>query len=296
MKKTLFVLMAAMLVLPLGCKKNNGGESGKDVVMDDPATKELAQVVSFNEPVEFPKIGEVKRIEFSEGSRYIMTYAEKEVVNYSAVKADDEKLHVKVGTFTFKDGVYTLSDAGTIKIDGGGKTVNVTPEGGSEQSVGASVQPTTTGGNTVKANAARTWKLDEIRIKIADKDASVSKSYGPDLQAIAKDIKGKGVKISDDIIKDLAGYTVKEIIITGSGSFVISFTGAEAISGTCDISSTSFKYTLPESSNPIFSSGVATGTIEFGESSAVIAVDVVMNAGNDTYKASFTMTLSEVKQ
>lgn len=286
--------MAAALVLPLSCNKNKGKDP-EDVVMDVPATKELAQVVSFDEPVVFPKIGEVERIEFTEGSRYIMTYVKKEYVDvcYSAVKASEGEKHIKVGNFTYKDGVFTLSDAGVIKIVD--TAVEVTPEGGSEQSVGASVQPTTTGGNTVKDNAARTWKLDEIRIKISDKDASVSKSYGPDLQAIATDIKGKGVNISEQTIKDLAGYTVKEIIITGSGSFVVSFTGAEAISGNCVISSTSFTYNIADSSNPFFS-GVAVGNIEFGDSKAVINVDVTMNSGNETYKANFILTLSEVKQ
>ena len=125
MKKIYYLLLAFALVLPFSCSKPGSDNSGSDEVkMTDPATKEVATVITFPadktpELVAKKERVRVKKFEFTEASRYIMTFE-------PATKASDEE--VLVGTYTYKDGVYTLSGIGSVKVSG--NNVTVTPASG----------------------------------------------------------------------------------------------------------------------------------------------------------------------
>ena len=200
MKKIYYLLLAFALVLPFSCSKPGSDNSGSDEVkMTDPATKEVATVITFPadktpELVAKKERVRVKKFEFTEASRYIMTFE-------PATKASDEE--VLVGTYTYKDGVYTLSGIGSVKVSG--NNVTVTPASGEAQSVTATVVPTKTS-TDAQANASRTWKVNTVIVGLVGGNVNVEKKFnGCNLEEISNYAKANGVPFSDEEMNSFKG-------------------------------------------------------------------------------------------
>lgn len=287
MKRIVIVLLAAAsLMLPFSCNPSSSDDPVEDIVLQDPITKDHAVVTTFNTPLVL-SVGRVHSIEMTEAARYIMAY--EPLVKSKSTGGEDK---VAVGSYVFKDGEYILSPLGiTIKIVNGKVFID-------GEEVDATVITVSTSGNRDRSNAARNWKINSIRIKVGGNGVNISKSYsGFDLPAIARDIKSKGVNISESDIQNLNGYVVKEIIMTGSNTFVISFTGADPFVGTWTLSGNTFTYTLSETDNPILTGGSASGSLEItGTNSAVLSVKASIVTDGTTYTAEFVMEITAVNQ
>lgn len=258
MKKIYYLLLAFALVLPFSCSKPGSVDSGSDEVkMTDPATKEVATVITFPadktpELVAKKERVRVKKFEFTEASRYIMTFE-------PATKASDEE--VLVGTYTYKDGVYTLSGIGSVKVSG--NNVTVTPASGEAQSVTATVVPTKTS-TDAQANASRTWKVNTVIVGLVGGNTNVEKKFnGCNLEEISNYAKANGVPFSDEEMNSFKGAVLNEIILTGASTFILSFgNGEDCLTGIYSISyGNVFKYKLDQGNI------AANGSIEFPSNS-----------------------------
>ncbi len=258
MKKIYYLLLAFALVLPFSCSKPGSDNSGSDEVkMTDPATKEVATVITFPadktpELVAKKERVRVKKFEFTEASRYIMTFE-------PVTKASDEE--VLVGTYTYKDGVYTLSGIGSVKVSG--NNVTVTPASGEAQSVTATVVPTKTS-TDAQANASRTWKVNTVIVGLVGGNVNVEKKFnGCNLEEISNYAKANGVPFSDEEMNSFKGAVLNEIILTGASTFILSFgDGEDCLTGTYSISSGNvFSYKLDQGNI------AANGSIEFPSNS-----------------------------
>ena len=293
MKKFFYLFLVAALALPFSCNKNDGTDEGgsSEVKMPEPATKSEAAIVKF--PVEnAPEVlvkgnnVKVKTIEFTEASRFILTYLPKET------KADETET-VLVGTYTVKDGVYTLSGIGSVKVSG--NNVTITPASGQAQTVTATVTATKT--NTdIMSNAARTWKVNTIIVGLSGGNVSIEKKFnGCNLEEIGNYAKSNGVPISDEDMASLKGLSVSEIIVTGANTFVIRFANDVCYYGTCSISSSkSFSYKFAEGNDLLNVS--ASGTIDFpANSKCTLVLNTSATHNGTAYKGTMEFDLTEQK-
>jgi len=287
MKKIYYLLLAFALVLPFSCSKPGSDNSGSDEVkMTDPATKEVATVITFPadktpELVAKKERVRVKKFEFTEASRYIMTFE-------PATKASDEE--VLVGTYTYKDGVYTLSGIGSVKVSG--NNVTVTPASGEAQSVTATVVPTKTS-TDAQANASRTWKVNTVIVGLVGGNTNVEKKFnGCNLEEISNYAKANGVPFSDEEMNSFKGAVLNEIILTGASTFILSFRdGEDCLTGIYSISyGNVFKYKLDQGNI------ADNGSIEFpSNSKCKLVIHNKATFKGTEYNGTLEFDLSEKK-
>ncbi|MBQ6911332.1 MAG: hypothetical protein IJQ35_04095 [Bacteroidales bacterium] len=287
MKKIYYLLLAFALVLPFSCSKPGSDNSGSDEVkMTDPATKEVATVITFPadktpELVAKKERVRVKKFEFTEASRYIMTFE-------PATKASDEE--VLVGTYTYKDGVYTLSGIGSVKVSG--NNVTVTPASGEAQSVTATVVPTKTS-TDAQANASRTWKVNTVIVGLVGGNTNVEKKFnGCNLEEISNYAKANGVPFSDEEMNSFKGAVLNEIILTGASTFILSFgNGEDCLTGIYSISyGNVFKYKLDQGNI------ADNGSIEFpSNSKCKLVIHNKATFKGTEYNGTLEFDLSEKK-
>jgi hypothetical protein len=287
MKKIYYLLLAFALVLPFSCSKPGSDNSGSDEVkMTDPATKEVATVITFPadktpELVAKKERVRVKKFEFTEASRYIMTFE-------PATKASDEE--VLVGTYTYKDGVYTLSGIGSVKVSG--NNVTVTPASGEAQSVTATVVPTKTS-TDAQANASRTWKVNTVIVGLVGGNVNVEKKFnGCNLEEISNYAKANGVPFSDEEMNSFKGAVLNEIILTGASTFILSFRdGEDCLTGIYSISyGNVFKYKLDQGNI------ADNGSIEFpSNSKCKLVIHNKATFKGTEYNGTLEFDLSEKK-
>jgi len=287
MKKIYYLLLAFALVLPFSCSKPGSDNSGSDEVkMTDPATKEVATVITFPadktpELVAKKERVRVKKFEFTEASRYIMTFE-------PATKASDEE--VLVGTYTYKDGVYTLSGIGSVKVSG--NNVTVTPASGEAQSVTATVVPTKTS-TDAQANASRTWKVNTVIVGLVGGNTNVEKKFnGCNLEEISNYAKANGVPFSDEEMNSFKGAVLNEIILTGASTFILSFgNGEDCLTGIYSISyGNVFKYKLNQGNI------ADNGSIEFpSNSKCKLVIHNKATFKGTEYNGTLEFDLSEKK-
>ena len=287
MKKIYYLLLAFALVLPFSCSKPGSDNSGSDEVkMTDPATKEVATVITFPadktpELVAKKERVRVKKFEFTEASRYIMTFE-------PATKASDEE--VLVGTYTYKDGVYTLSGICSVKVSG--NNVTVTPASGEAQSVTATVVPTKTS-TDAQANASRTWKVNTVIVGLVGGNTNVEKKFnGCNLEEISNYAKANGVPFSDEEMNSFKGAVLNEIILTGASTFILSFgNGEDCLTGIYSISyGNVFKYKLDQGNI------ADNGSIEFpSNSKCKLVIHNKATFKGTEYNGTLEFDLSEKK-
>ncbi len=240
MKKFFIYAAIAALVIPfVSC--NNKIDYG-----NDPQAKiEKAKYSDYAKKVTI-KSGEAKdngiqEIEFTDGGRYIIT----------AIKAKaNEDVQIKTGTYTFKDGVYTLDDGSTISFDSNGNFTLIFKQDGKDVTVtGTYEQQPKISATDFSRDIAHTWKISKIDISVVaqGKNVGVVKD-GSNIEQIGKDLieqaKTMGADVNIDTDK-LKGYNVKTITFTSSHTLFIEFTEAPTFKASVNsISGYNFKYKL----------------------------------------------------
>jgi hypothetical protein len=287
--KKIYLLLAVATVSLFAfsaCNKRGGDTPGdKEIVMKDGPSKQEAKVVKFKNNL--PKYKdpngsyEITKMEFTEGKMLLL---ERRVV---PSKADVGDIINQVFSFSGTGGNYDVIGLGTVTISGSNVTVNFY-NGGESGSFEATITPTTTS-TVAENNFARSWKINNIVLSVSGKGVSIMKSFnGCNLEEIGKYAADNGVSGLKDRLPELMGYNVEHVIFTGADSFIVTFTGANAIAGTFKLSgSDKLNYSFPVN-NPFFH-GSANGTFEFP---ADQKVTVTLNADIEGYSGSIEMSMT----
>ena len=274
--------LCASLAL-ISCNKEPKDNKEDVVTLETPENVENAKKVVFTEELVLPNDTEtaVSSIEFTETNRAIIV--KKKLI----AKADTENgTEVVVTTYTFSGGVYNVVGFGTVTISGGNVTVKTT---GTSDSVTA---PATVTSGTVSGNndLFRAWKVANIAAKVDGPKVAIDMDWDHgNLDEIAAYIIRNGV----DIPEEIKGYNVNEIQFTKNGTFVITFSGADAFYGSFNLSGQSFNYEL-EFGNSIINAK-ANGSLKVENGKAILSVNGKIENGNDTYTSTITITLKDAK-
>ena len=285
MKKYIAWALAALLIVPVSCNKGNENK------MDEPATKALAQVITFNTHAVLGSYG-LKSIELSEAGRYI-------VLLQSSVKAvassDDLVIY---GTYTYTNGTFNLDGFGHVTINGNQVTITTETAGGSPVTATATIKPTTTS-DTPHDNLCRNWKIGKTIIGIS------GGSFG---QAGAEKVFNSGINMNEIITwtedyislsakekEDLLKYSVQEVCITGAGSLAVAFSQADPFVGTYSLTSTNISFGFDVNDIPFVKNGKFTGTVTFEGSTCKVTAKASMTHNDQDYNATLEMVLTEVK-
>ena len=285
MKKFIAWALAALLIVPVSCNKGNENK------MDEPATKALAQVITFNTPAVLGSYG-LKSIELSEAGRYI-------VLLQSSVKAvassDDLVIY---GTYTYTNGTFNLDGFGHVTINGTQVSITLETAGGSPVTASATIKPTTTS-DTPHDNLCRNWKIGKTIIGIS------GGSFG---QAGAEKVFNSGINMNEIITwtedyislsaqekADLLKYSVQEVCITGAGSLAVAFSQADPFVGTYSLTSTNISFGFDVNDIPFVKNGKFTGTVTFEGSTCKVTAKASMTHNDQDYNATLEMVLTEVK-
>jgi len=265
MKKSLLILALTALMIPafVSCSKDSKDEKKPVAPSFEPAKYQeealkltLVQGQQGSDPT---PVSDIHSIEFTESGLYLVKKLEK-------TKADENYIYI-TGTYTVNGKTYVMNGFGSVTIEGEGESVSVTitqvdQETGKEETV----EVTATSETAAEQNDVyRTWKVDELYIKVTggnlDK-AGVSKTFkGCDLKEISQYLKENKVNFDD---ADLEKYNVKDITISGCGTFMIQFTAADPYIGESDVNSGKFSYDFSASNggNKIINAK-GDGSIEF---------------------------------
>ena len=307
MKKALLPLLsAALLLFVAGC---GGNVDPDDVVFPDPATKDQAVSIEFNQgevlklelPNRLGNSGEIvtvtiPQIDLSEANRYILLIDEQFTkANMGSIKA------AWTGRYTFdrNANLYRLDGFGVISIKD--KLCKIEPTfvkaNLPSYEIPANIKKIITSGNLM-ANLCRTWKVSSVHIKVqgGKNNVNFSKGFenGCDLHEIGVFCKEKGVSLSDADIKALEGYKVSEILLEGNNNIIISFNAADAFYGTYSANGNSFSWKLTNSNQIIAAN--ADGKVSFDKKAqtAELAMNTIVRGGGETYNAVFTFNLAPV--
>lgn len=281
MKKLFVWAMAALLIVPVACNK------GGDDTWEAPATKDLAQFISFQEPVRIGSLN-ISSIELTEANRYIINYTETKASGAEAL----------YGVFSFSGGVFHLNGFCTIEINGNQVTINPDAAGMDPFTVAASIKPTQTT-TLILANLCRNWKPGKTIIGMsggAFGQAGIEKAFnnGINMKEIT-DWASSYIELSAEDKAALAPYTVKELCLSGAGSIVVGFSSADPIAGEYKLNGNGFSFQFGSQDIPFISSGKVSGTITFTSTTCLIEAKATVVYDNTTYNASLEMTLTEAK-
>lgn len=282
MKKYIFWALAALLTVPVSCNKGN-----QDNPMDEPATKDLAQVITFKTAATI-QARDIQSIEFTEASRYIVTY--------TVTKAEGDN-NILFGSYTYSNGTFHLSGFGHVTINGTEVTITTDTTGGSPVTATATITPTTTS-DTPHDNLCRNWKVGKIIIGLSGGSfgaAGIEKVFnnGINMDQICTWMDDNNITISEENRETLLKYTVKEVCVTGAGSIAISFSQANPFLGRYTLNNSNISFSFDSDDIPFITSGQFTGTVSFEGNTCLVIAQASMVHNEKTYNATFEMTLTE---
>jgi len=285
MKKVFILALTAFMILPVSCNKT---QDEKQNQLDPPATKELAQTIRFNTPVEIGALS-INSIELTEASRYI--------IEYNQTKAD-WGASILYGTYSFANNIFSLQGFGNLQLSGNIVTISPSAAGSGPVEVVANINPTTTTTET-SSNACRNWEIGQIILGLSGGEfgqAGIEKIFknGIDMKEIGE-WASEYFPISQEDLATIAPYSVKEICMAGSGSFVLAFKSADPFYGSYTLSGSNFSYTLSEDDIPFISGGKVSGSIEFTGTTCKIEATATAVYEQEKYDATLEMELHEIR-
>ena len=279
MKKVLLFCAAAVaLLLSASCNK---GADNKEVVL--PAAKYAASAKKLILKNSSSNPG-ILSVEFTESGRYI--------VHNLVPKAQAVQEFVR-GTYTVKDNVYTLSNYGTVVLNGSQITITTSEGSVVDNFEEAPSLPD----NDFYTTLARAWKVDKTDISVSfDGKSSVGVvKNGCDIPAILKELEQKGnVDLKDE---NMAGYVVKEVNFTMAKTIEIAFTEKPSMAGTMNYTSDGkFTYELSGTNGIEVFTGKASGEFNvnpgLGVNQILLTLDAEVSSNSKTYKGKVSFILS----
>jgi hypothetical protein len=285
MKRVLILALSALMILPVSCDKT---QEEKQSQLVDPATKELAKKISFTAPVAVGALN-INSIELTEASRYI--------IEFSQTKAD-WGAEILYGTYSYANDVFSLHGFGDLRLSGNVVTISLNAAGASPVQAEANINPVTTSTET-GSNACRNWGIGKVILGMSGGEfgqAGMEKVFknGIDMKEIGE-WASQYFPISQEDMAAIAPYSVKEICMTGSGSFVLAFKNADPFYGFYTLSGSNFSYTLNENDIPFISGGKVSGSVTFEGSTCKIEATATAVYNQEKYNATLEMELHELQ-
>jgi len=184
-------------------------------------------------------------------------------------------------------------------------TLKFIPDSGDAIEVSAvAVAQETKPGDDFMFKLNRSWKVVSTVVSVTGGElGEVGVTYnlaGLSLPELKNWAEEKGYKFK---LGDVSGYVVEDVTFTPE-SFIVRFTGAEAVAADLDLgtvsgSSAKFEYEVSavQKDVPLFNNGKATGTISFDELGALtLELHAKVDVSNDSYngKAIFKLEKKEI--
>jgi len=299
MKKTLFLTalagFAALLCLSCNKPDNGGGETGKDVVFEEPAYLDQAAVVTFPSTgtslnVDKQKLVKPEKLLLMESGHYVFMGKLVGSASYAPTKAGDD-IFIRSGKYTLSNKSYRLDGFGTAEISGDKIIIDM---GGNPVSYDVNVNHPSAPSTGVESNLVRGWKPSG-KVKISIPSKGFSTDIEPSLDAVADFLHEHGVSINKD---DYTGYQVAFISLSlADNTFTLGFTNKEAYVGTwkwADKNAGKFTYIFQQYGSELIN-GSAAGTVKFYKEGSSNKCDFVMEISAKGVSANLEFALVEMK-
>jgi len=299
MKKTLFLTalagFAALLCLSCNKPDNGGGETGKDVVFEEPAYLDQAAVVTFPSTgtslnVDKQKLVKPEKLLLMESGHYVFMGKLVGSASYAPTKAGDD-IFIRSGKYTLSNKSYRLDGFGTAEISGDKIIIDM---GGNPVSYDVNVNHPSAPSTGVESNLVRGWKPSG-KVKISIPSKGFSTDIEPSLDAVADFLHEHGVSINKD---DYTGYQVAFISLSlADNTFTLGFTNKEAYVGTwkwADKNAGKFTYSFQQYGSELIN-GSAAGTVKFYKEGSSNKCDFVMEISAKGISANLEFALVETK-
>jgi len=300
MKKTLFLTalagFAALLCLSCNKPDNGGGETGKDVVFEEPAYLDQAAVVTFPSTgtslnVDKQKLVKPEKLLLMESGHYVFMGKLVGSASYAPTKAGDD-IFIRSGKYTLSNKSYRLDGFGTAEISGDKIIIDM---GGNPVSYDVNVNHPSAPSTGVESNLVRGWKPSG-KVKISIPSKGFSTDIEPSLDAVADFLHEHGVSINKD---DYTGYQVAFISLSlADNTFTLGFTNKEAYVGTwkwADKNAGKFTYSFQQAYGSELINGSAAGTVKFYKEGSSNKCDFVMEISAKGVSANLEFALVETK-
>ena len=274
MKKNFLFLALSALIIPafIACNKDDKGE--EETTFEAPKYQQEAQRITFEK-------GDFKSLELTESGTYILERVITKTLNIT----------YDLGTYTLKGNVYTLNGFGTVELEKTGSDVKATfKENGKDATTAEGKAANKSTGNS---NLYRTWIVENVRFIVSGGtlgDAGIvytSKvGEGCDLEKIAAEVNKK---VTIDV-SEYVGYSIKDIIFTASGTFLIEFTGEDPYIGQYNLSSNKVNYEFTVGGSDLFNTK-GTGAITFKNGRCVLTLNGKFSVEGTEYTYSVEFRL-----
>lgn len=313
MKRFLYLIAAAAMLIPVACNPEDKPNSGSDIELPEPATREVAKKIEFS-PLERltidgpagEKLKTIYAVDFTDANRAIITTENPGLSDLvvSGTKAITTGKKYEVAKFTVKDSkTFDVAGLGTISIpEPDNKTVIVkvnralfvkTADGETFETKNATITSPAPLGHRFIKNAARSWKVNSTILEVKTDDSAIKETFngGCDFSKIAQFAADHGVAALKNKLPQFAGLTVDEVMFTSNGTLCISFTAADAFAGTVNMKNDgSFTYSLEEGGNSLFNPA-GSGKVEFTKDGKM---NLSINASIEGYNGTLKLNCLEV--
>lgn len=312
MKRILYLIAAAALLMPVACEPVDKPDSGSDIELPEPATREVAKLIEFSAherlTIDGPageKPKTIYAVELTDANRAIITTAAPGLdLSTSGTKAVATKKY-EVRKFAAKDSkTFEVAGIGTISTPGtDNKTVIVkvnrslmvkTADGETFETRNAIIRNAAKIADRYLKNAARSWKVNSTILEVRTKDSAIKETFsgGCDLSKMAKFAADHGVDALKNKLPQFDGYVVDEVLISSNGTICISFTGADPFAGSVNMRADgTFTFNFDEGGNSFFNAS-GGGKVEFTKDGKM---NVSINSSIEGYSGTLKLNCSEVK-
>ena len=274
MKKSFLFLALSALIIPafIACNKDDKGE--EETTFEAPKYQQEAQRITFEK-------GDIKSLELTESGTYILERVITKALNIA----------YDLGSYTLKGNVYTLNGFGTVELEKTGSDVKATfRENGKDATTADGKAANKSTGNT---KLYRTWIVENVRFTVRGGSLGYGGivytsevGEGCNLEKIAAEVNKE---VTIDVTK-YVGYSIKDIIFSASGTFVIEFTGESPYVGTYNLSSNKVNYEFTVGGSDLFNAK-GTGEISFVNGRCVLTLEGKFSVEGTEYTYSVEFRL-----
>ena len=233
MKRILYLIAAAALIIPVACEPQDKPESDEVVELADPATREVAQVIEFAATdrltIESPSSNIIKTVyavELTDAGRAIITSTSSAIGPMSTKAVSMQKVEVQrfaqVDKKTFEVanfGTISMPEEKKVIVQVNSRAFVKTLDGETFTTTNALIRKPAPISFISMKNAARTWKVNSTILEVKTEGSALKETFpgGCDLAALAKFAADHGVAALKDKLSKFNGYTVDEIIFQATG-------------------------------------------------------------------------------
>ena len=200
---------------------------------------------------------------------------------------------VEVYHFTVSGSVYTLTDFdGSASFDAQTGVFTITKDDTTITISNVTIIPAKNVAEDILGKLCRKWTVSRIDINVkGEGNVGAGRIFNNgDLYAIGKYLEDNGINIDSD---ELEGYSIKNVILTKTGEFIVDFASQPSYYGSWDLKSSTFSYYFGDISNDILTAE-ASGSVKFSDGKCFIKVSGEIE-GSENYTSTLEITLVPAK-